>query len=116
MADNGIIAKYPNATYLNRGEREAEKRLQDAAIANAAGAMVAAQEIVSQVADVAAESVNAQVDVNPDYAAKVAAEQEGRDEDTQEEGDDGRNDGDSDNIGGDSGDVDDKRDTDDNME
>lgn len=69
-----ILSPYPNTRYADRFERETEKRLADMAIANAQQAVVSAEVIVSQIADVNAESVALQEEVNPDYKAKLDAE------------------------------------------
>lgn len=74
MSNNEILSPYPNTRYADRFERETQKRLADLAIANAQQAVVSAEVIVSQIADVNAESVALQEEVNPDYKAKLDAE------------------------------------------
>lgn len=74
MPRDKILTPYPNTMYKDRFTREAEKRLTDQAIANAQQAVVAAEVVVTQVADVDASSIALQRETNPDYAAKLDAE------------------------------------------
>lgn len=69
-----VLTPYPNTTYRDRFQRETEKRLADMAIANAQMAVVASAEIVSQIADVNAQSVALQEETNPDYKVKLDQE------------------------------------------